>query len=405
MPTEPLPLRFISQFFPPERNAPANRAAALTRVLSRLTRVEVVTPLPSYPDPDQFSGIDIPSLDAALGIKVHRQATFRAHGGTLTRGAREVRLAASLVRTAMEGPIQSLWVSAPTMFLIPAAARIALARRVPVVVDLRDLTWEYASDSALTAGPIHRRLTALITREMESCLRRVPITLVTNDGAKSALIDAGVGEDKVFILPNGIDQQRLDDLADLPVPGEDADAGRFTVSYCGLVGHNQGLASLIEVAARMPAVDFVIAGGGPELLELKARAFRDGVKNLQFLGQVTWDEVKRVYARSSVLFAQLVAQGSLAGTAVPSKIFEYMATGRPIIYSGGGVAGETVERHGAGISVSGSADEICNAIERLASDKEWRCSMGSRGLATAPRYVRERLASKVLPEVLDRLGS
>lgn len=399
-----LRISLVSQFFPPELNAPANRVGVLARRLATATHLEVVAPLPSYPDKTVFEGVDVDGLDRDGGITIHRSSAFRAHGGTLTRGLREIGLARTLLRGAVESDPDVVWVSVPSMFLVPTAVRAGRRSGAAVVVDVRDLTWTYALDSPVVTGWFRQRVAKLVAMWIDRALARADLILVTNEGARTALLAAGIAPAGIVTLPNGIDRARFNELSLLQRPPAES-SSELTVGYCGLVGHNQGLGTLLDVASRLPQTHFVVAGDGPELRALREAASRRGLSNIELKGQVDWDGVVDLYRRSDVLFAQVRSRPSLTQTAVPSKVYEYMSAGRPVVYGGMGIAADLVSSAGAGIVVPAEdAGAIADAITTLGGNTTLRNEMGQRGRIRAAESVREDIADRLVPVVLERLA-
>lgn len=393
------------QFFPPESNGPANRLGIVADRLAAAVDTHVCTVEPSYPVACLYEGVEVARLDECVAPDVDRLPAFRAHGGVVSRALREFFLSRALVRRAAKVQPTVLWVSVPSMFLIPTSVAWGERAGVPVVVDVRDLTWLYASDSAAFQRFPRAQLATFLTRWMTESLRKAEIILVTNQGAAEVLVEAGVDADRLLALPNGISREKFDQLRSV-AESEPGDRERLTVTYCGLVGHNQGMATLADVAERQPGMDFTVVGAGPELEGVRHEVDSRGLRNMRFLGQRPWSEIAEVYRHSDILFAQLRDQGSLSESAVPSKIYEYMAAGRPILYSGSGIAANLVQNSGAGIAVSGEdVTGLCDALDVLAGETGTRSEMGRCGRATASAYVREDLADSVIPEVLTRLRS
>jgi len=102
------------------------------------------------------------------------------------------------------------------------------------------------------------------------------------------------------------------------------------------------------------------------------------VANIAFTGYLAPDELVRLYHASDVLFAQLRESKLHSATAVPSKLLEYMAAARPIVYAGSGAAADLVTTTGSGLVVTpGDAEAIVAGIRR-AGTAEGR-EMGGRG--------------------------
>jgi glycosyltransferase involved in cell wall biosynthesis len=111
------------------------------------------------------------------------------------------------------------------------------------------------------------------------------------------------------------------------------------------------------------------------------------------------DRLVELYHSSDILFAQLQNSDLHSRTAAPSKLFEYMAAGRPIVYAGAGLAADLVRRSGGGRVVSaGDAVAIAGAVESMKEEDRLflgRCARRFvEGLPTRVDEMR-RLASVV----------
>ena len=104
-------------------------------------------------------------------------------------------------------------------------------------------------------------------------------------------------------------------------------------------GDAQRLAVLLAVAERMPGVAFSVVGRGPERAQLEARASQRGLRNVEFTAHVSPFSLLESYRAADILFAQVRSTPTLDQTAMPSKLMEYMASGRPVIYAGNGHGG------------------------------------------------------------------
>jgi glycosyltransferase involved in cell wall biosynthesis len=191
-------------------------------------------------------------------------------------------------------------------------------------------------------------------------------------------------------------------LLELLDPSEAPPRGRRAVTYAGLVGHAQGLEVLSDVAERLPDVDFNIAGEGPDLVAIERDVRARGLSNVCLHGYVRPAQVADLYRQSDVLFAQLSHSALHTVTALPSKLFEYMAAGRPIVYGGDGLAAEAISDIGCGVSVCpGDADAICAAISGLLGDPVGAAAMAARGrrfVEDRPRR-REAMLAAVTPQL------
>jgi glycosyltransferase involved in cell wall biosynthesis len=93
----------------------------------------------------------------------------------------------------------------------------------------------------------------------------------------------------------------------------------------------------------------------------------------------------------------------LFASVIPSKIFESMAVGLPIVYVGPeGEGGQIVREHDAGIVLPAAEPRLlADAVRRIAADPVLRSRLAANGRAAAPLYSRERQAERTL-EVLQK---
>ncbi len=139
----------LTQFFPPETGAGANRIGPMADVLSKYYEVTVVALKPSYPSPREFEGVSLESQDAGHPYAVKRTFSFYPHRGSLLlRTMREQVMALRLALRTLLEPVDILITSSPSMFLGPVGLAVARARNAKFVWDVRDITWGYARDVA-----------------------------------------------------------------------------------------------------------------------------------------------------------------------------------------------------------------------------------------------------------------
>jgi colanic acid biosynthesis glycosyl transferase WcaI len=94
----------------------------------------------------------------------------------------------------------------------------------------------------------------------------------------------------------------------------------------------------------------------------------------------------------------LLRQNSALARVVPSKMFEAMATGTPIIFMGPkGAGSQMVEQAGAGPVVDdGDPRSVASAILRVANKPSLRKRYGACALAAVPKYSRDRHAQETM---------
>src|SRR5207247_437717 len=138
----------------------------------------------------------------------------------------------------------------------------------------------------------------------------------------------GTPDDRIVVVPHGAD---LDMFGLGPEPDVD-----LHVVYTGALGHAQGVQSFMEVARRLPPhVRIVGYGDGPEAKTVQEASV--DVPNLVWAGVLPKTEVPRAISAAAICLLML-RNVPVFRTVYPNKLFEYMASGRPIIITFEGAA-------------------------------------------------------------------
>ena len=176
------------------------------------------------------------------------------------------------------------------------------------------------------------------------------------------------------------------------------------VLYCGAHGISHALSRVLDVAERLrtdPRFHFLFVGEGAEKDALEAKARSLALENVTFRDAVPREEVPALYRTADVVLVPLRAV-PLFRSFIPSKMFEILACGRPILASLEGEAAEILRASGAALVVPPEdVDALAAALARLAGDPALRSELASRGRPyVAGHFDRRQLASRYV-EVLE----
>ena len=282
--------------------------------------------------------------------------------------------------------------SAPFVFNL-AAAR---SYRAPCWLDLRDLTWEYAR--AFGSNSRFSRIAAAGLGTIAlSCLRAARRVSTTTESQRRYLMAHGLPAHSIEVIPNGVPQRVVDELGRLT---HTAEAGGgilrndspLKLVYAGLLGFPQGIRFLVETVAELDRrkVELHIFGDGVDRRKIESYCASRGVGHVRLHGQVDYQRYLEAIASADVLFASLRTEAS---SAMPSKIWEYMATGKPILFAGSGEAPRAIDRAGAGLSSDyGNAKQLQKNLRVLIADQSLRQQLGSQGREWVRRHrIREEI--------------
>jgi SAM-dependent methyltransferase len=213
---------------------------------------------------------------------------------------------------------------------------------------------------------------------------------------RTTLIARGEPEEKVVHLHNAVDVGRFTmDQSDGP--------SRRRVIYCGTVGMAQGVGTLLDAATKLAhegdPSEFLIVGDGAERAELEQTAQTRGLTNVRFAGRVDRDQVPGMIGSADIAVVCL-RDVPLFEDALPTKMLEYMAAGRPVVASAVGDVARLLDRSGGGVSCApDDSSALAEQIRALASDPDRARRMGASGRD----YVRRHYSRDAFVDALERL--
>lgn len=390
----------LTHYYPPEVGAPQARLSELARHLARRGhRVAVLAPLPHYPTgviPEAYRGAWL-RRETLDGVPVVRTWAYAVpNRGVAKRLLDHLSfMLSALYGAPLAGRPDVLVVETPPLFLGLTALALSVAWRVPYVMNVAD-PW---LASAVEMGVLRNRLAIALGRALEKLLYATAtrITTVTR-GMYDGFLREGVPKAKLALVTNGVDTSFFRPDA----PGGEALCrqleldGRFVVLYAGTHGLTQGLETVIA-AARQLADDgrtlFLFVGEGAEKERLQKLA--SGLPNVRFLPNQQKSAMPALLAAADACVVPLRDLPLFRG-ALPSKLFEAMAAGRPLITAVAGEAAALTWRARAGLCVAPERPEaLAAAVARLRDEPTLCRALGANGRAyVSAYYARERIAER-----------
>ena len=209
---------------------------------------------------------------------------------------------------------------------------------------------------------------------------------------------AGVPGVLAEVITNGVDPTRfgpaMADAESQALLG--SEPGPIFI-FAGLLGLAQGLDQILDLAAALPADvpgRFVLVGEGPARENLQARVEREKIARVKIVPPQKRERVPALLASAD---AAVISLGMAIPGAVPSKIYEAMASSLPILLIAEGEAARRVEEAGCGLAVApGDSAGLAAVFRRLSSDVELRRQFGAAGhRAAETTYNRDQIAQRL----------
>ena len=367
---------FLTHYYPPEVNAPANRVHEHARVwVKEGHAVTVLTGVPNHPLGSLFPGHENRFQEEAIdGVRVVRTWMYLTpNAGFAKRIASYVLFLCTAVLASfrLERP-DVVVATSPQFFCGIAGALVAKLKRRPFVLEVRDL-WP---DSIIALGQLRNPTLIRVLEAIEAWLYRSADAVIVLTRAFASHVEArGVPPERIELVYNGIDPERFQprprDQALLEKHGL---ADSFTVAYVGTLGLAHGLVQVLEAAEllkeRMPDLHLVFIGDGADRGRIEEEAQARGLERVHFTGLLPREEVPAWLSSLDVLLVML-RDLAVFETVIPSKIFEYLALERPIVLAAprAGEIREMVETADVGRAIDPERpDLLAEAIVAIRED-------------------------------------
>jgi phosphatidylinositol alpha-mannosyltransferase len=195
------------------------------------------------------------------------------------------------------------------------------------------------------------------------------------------------------IIPNGVDLEHFSpDVA----PIEEFKDGKLNILFVSRLEKRKGLNYLLQafrqVKEEIPNCRLIVVGPGTRLRRRYERyVAKNGLKDVIFVGLVSYDELPRYYQTADIFCAPAIGSESFG-----IILLEAMAMSKPIVASS--IEGyASVISHGVdGLLVPpADKDKLAKALISLINDESLRRQMGAKGRAKALEHSWERISQRV----------
>lgn len=401
-------LLYVSQFYEPEHIAPAFRATDNARCWSGSgVDVTVLTGYPNYPLGHVFEGYDehvaltedadgsVRVLRSRLIVKPNTNIVNRAENALSFKHYACQNFRRNRARIGTDYNL--VLATSGTVFAAQAGAYIARKLGVPLIFELRDIT--FVQLMATGVGPRSPKVALMRRWELKLCRQAAKVVVLTK-GFKRVLCENGVSEEKIVVIPNGTN---LMPVGDVRVDSKGIRQDRpLTVGYFGTIGLSQGLETdldyLSELNKKIP-VRFSIIGAGAQhgpIDELVSQRYPFAAVG----DQVKPEELDPIVSQCDICVVSLRRSDSFS-TTLPSKLFHIMGKCKPVLFVGPrGEASRLLEDAGAGIVLDGSREDDLAKLIGFFSQPDWRSElrrMGDNGRRLVEAsFDRRKLAAEYL---------
>lgn len=233
-----------------------------------------------------------------------------------------------------------IYTSSPDLFVAFFALRFGKKYKIPVVVEVRDL-WP---ESIVVYNKMSRKnpIIMLLYQLEKWIYKKADRIIFTMPGGRDYIIqkkwDAKISLEKVYHVNNGVDIDEFEynrvhfTLSDALLE----DDNYFNIVYAGSIRKANGLDRLIDIAEciqnqKETNIRFLIYGDGSDRIKLEQYCREKAIRNVYFRGKVEKKFIPYILSKGKVNFMHGVSTSIMKYGCSPNKLFDYIASGKPIV--------------------------------------------------------------------------
>lgn len=385
----------LSFYYPPDIGPGPLRAKSIVDAMQLVSKRTGVTGL--YVDvlttvPNRYHSMNLagPRFERTDRVAIHRFVLPTHRGGMADQG-RAFFAYARAVRRHAKGEAYDLVIATSSRLLTASLGGwVARKTRAKLYLDIRDLFTDTLED-VLAKSPLRILMPGFRWLERWTALQADRINVVSA-GFIAHMQDV-MPAMQPSVFTNGVDDEFV--ACDFSSKRRN---GTPVVLYAGNMGEGQGLHHIIPFIAKSleGRVDFRLLGGGAQKQALVDRLVDCGAENVELFDPVSREALFTHYRNADVLFLHLNDYEAFHKV-LPSKIFEYAATGKPVLAGVAGYAADFLREQVPGVEVFPPCDAVAmmQGLERLLAgpriiDRRVFCE----------RYCRESIMQSMAADIL-----
>jgi glycosyltransferase involved in cell wall biosynthesis len=292
-------------------------------------------------------------------------------------------------------------VTSPPLFLGLAGWLVSKCKKIPLLLEIRDL-WP---DSAIDMKLVKSRILIRLSYFLEYFLyRKADMINVVTPAFKEVLIrKKNIPAGKIILISNAADFSISEYVAkDFDRNAFRCSLGlddRFVLVYVGAHGPANHLMQVIEAAdlLRGSIAHFLLIGDGPEKSHLLDKVKARGLQNISFVSQVSKAEVFR-YILAADIGLSVLKRADVFKTVYSNKTFDYFSCKKPVLIAIDGISKELVENANAGsFAEPENAPDLADKIRMYIDSPELIKKQGQNGYQYAKQHFdRTKLAAEYI---------
>ncbi len=402
----------VTSLFHPEIAATSKRMTHLAEGLKEKKHdVNIITAFPYYSTSKnlgRYKGKWIVK-DQYKGIPLIRTYTYshREYGNIFKRLLSFLSFMISSIYGSfkVKGKVDVVITISPPFFSLFSGYVISWIKKASLILDIQDIYPE----TVIALGFLKNTIAISLLEWLEGLFYRKACGMVAiSDGFRQDFISKGANSQRVEVVHNWVDIELFKSRDGKDLRREYNLDSKFVVMFLGTLGFAQGLENVIEAARLLTdyrnEIEIVFLGEGVKRERLKTIIKKYGLYNFTFISPKPNFEIPKFLSLADSYLVYL-RKNNLFKITIPSKIYEYMAMGKPIILGVKGEALRLIEEGKCGIGVEPeSPEDLARAILELFKNKEIATRMGENGREfVVTNFSKGKMVSKYI-DFIERYG-
>jgi lipopolysaccharide/colanic/teichoic acid biosynthesis glycosyltransferase len=292
--------------------------------------------------------------------------------------------------------------SSPHLFAALATQIAAWLRRVPFILEVRDL-WPETLIDMTGKKNFQSSILRFIANYLYKTAKKIIVLAHASKGHISSL---GFDERKIVYIPNGIDTQTFEFL-EKPASPIVLPKGKKIFVYTGAHGPANDLETVLYAFAELQKqkrddIYGLLVGDGPSKQELLVLAQKLQLQNLTFHDPIQKQDIPALLQNVDVGLLILKDAPVFRYGISPNKLFDYMASGLPILANVAGDTESMIEEAGSGITVTPQDSEaLAKGIVEMIKQLQENPQMGKLGIDFVAKNHNRSILAKTLIETIE----
>lgn len=351
----------ITNYYPPETGAAANRIALLAEnFVAAGYDTQVLCPLPNYPTGKVFPEYKSTSGSSEIinGVKITRLWVYATNSSNIwKRFFAMISFSFSLARHGLFNRLPRLVFVQYSPLLVGFFSTLFFKRKQrKLLLNVSDL-WPLAGKELGKLKP--GLLYSTLEKIEKYCYKKADLVLGQSQEILTH-VNTIFPKKKTFLYRN---LPSFDPPTVLPSSNP-----QKKMVYAGLLGVAQGIVTLCKAIDLPPGWSFDIYGDGAQRTELE-ELLKSSEKNITYKGSLSRKQLHPQLLNYDLTIIPLVKR--IYGS-VPSKIFEFSRLGLPLLYCGGGEGEILVTSNDLGwVAPSGNFEKLNEVLREISNGKNW----------------------------------